>query len=116
MNFTPVSRTYLRKLTKKLININSIAGSYWVNSREFYNHIGLSRKHYYEWVRRSIEDNPIMTASDAFRVPNAERIVIGKTGGGYAEYYLSLPVAVGLCVVAKTKEAGKIKEYLKTKL
>lgn len=93
---------------RSFINILHKRGR-WVNSRELYKLLFV-HAHYPRWAKKRIEENPtLIEGAHYYPVPPDKRAQNGK---GHQEYYVSLPVAIGLCMMVGTKKAEMILKYL----
>jgi hypothetical protein len=97
--------------SKKLIKV--VDGRKMIHSHEFYKSIGLVPKNYCRWIMETALSIG-KPNQDYIPAPgNIEKSLKFLPGKNRVRYFFELDFAISLCLVARTKEAILLAEYLK---
>jgi hypothetical protein len=95
-------------LEHKAIRIYTLGDKKMVHSFEFYKATCLKRQNYTRWLMETVFEIGKLE-KDIF--PASENVA-GRTIRFRLRYYFDLEFAIGLCLVAKRKEALQLREFL----
>ena len=93
----------LPKVTPTQINGSDINS---VNARELYAHLDLAQGQFQRWINKNLVKNDFFTEDKDYI---GVRLIV--EGNDVADYIITLDVAKHLSMMAKTKEAHKIRDY-----
>jgi len=95
-------------LEHKAISIYTLEGKKMVHSFEFYKALCLRSNNYTRWIRETVFE---IGKENVEFFPASENVA-GRTIRFRLRYYFDLEFAIGLCLVAKRKEALQLRQFL----
>lgn len=90
------------------IQLHRVGGKTVVNSFEFYKELGLRRQHYTRWIMENVYLIGVQP-DDYF--PTEDNMP-GRTMRYRFRFYFTIDFAIGLCMMARRKEALELRRFL----